>query len=249
MVIRLPRISNYDDFDPLEESGCRISYVSNSTELGNPDLIIIPGTKSTIADLQYLQQEGLAEAIIRLAHNGTPVIGICGGYQMLGKIIRDPSGVESKQENSQGLGLLDCETVFEPVKTTIQVKACVTTNHGLFKNLEGTAVTGYEIHMGQTKRLQHDSCFQIAETPEGKTEYFDGDVNSNGLVFGTYLHGLFHNKDFTRVLLNNLKEIRGIKDTTTEVTPRDKQYDNLAAVVGQNLDMEKVYSIIFGKTG
>src|SRR4030066_1118910 len=122
-VIRLPHISNYDDFDPLEEQGCTVRYVSNVLEMGNPDLLILPGTKSTIADLIRLQQQGLAQAIIHRAQSGIPVIGICGGYQMLGKHIHDPDKIESSQDSINGLGLLNSTTIFHNDKTTTQVRA------------------------------------------------------------------------------------------------------------------------------
>ena len=246
-VIRLPHISNYDDFDPLEEQDCTVRYVARASELGNPDLLILPGTKSTIADLIYLQQKGLTQAIIHQARSGIPVIGICGGYQMLGKSIHDPDKVESEHNSISGLGLLDNTTIFNHDKTTTQVKAQVVAGEGLLKGLKGREVTGYEIHMGQTRGRNCQPVFQILETPQGKTVYFDGAVSSNGLIFGSYIHGLFHNANFTLPLLNRLRQLRGLPITSAPSTNKQEIYDKLASIIRQNLDMSQVYKITFGR--
>ena len=245
-IIRLPHISNYDDFDPLEEQGCTVRYITATSELGNPDLIILPGTKSAIADLIHLQQHGLARAITHQAEIGTPVIGICGGYQMLGKSIDDPYKIESKEGKVAGLGLLDNETIFDHNKTTTQVKAQVIAEDGLLKGLKGIEVSGYEIHMGQTRDQNHLPAFQVLETPQGKVNYFDGATSSNGWIFGTYIHGLFHNPDFTHAFLNRLQQLRGLPAATAISVNRQEQYDKLADIIRQNLDMPRVYEITLG---
>jgi adenosylcobyric acid synthase len=244
-VIRLPHISNYDDFDPLEEQDCTVRYVPRTHELGNPDLIILPGTKSTITDLIYLQEQGLAQAIIDQAQSSIPVIGICGGYQMLGKRIRDPDKVESRHDSIAGLGLLNNTTIFNHHKTTTQVKAQVVDGKGLFKGLEGKEVIGYEIHMGQTSSHNCRPVFRILETPEGSADYFDGAVSSNGLIFGSYIHGLFHNADFTHHLLNGLRQLRGLPTTSAPSTNKQEMYDKLADIVRDNVDMPQVYKLTF----
>ncbi|MDD5701335.1 MAG: cobyric acid synthase [Dehalococcoidales bacterium] len=244
-VIRLPHISNYDDFDPLEESGCAVRYITARSEMGNTDLIVIPGAKSTVNDLMYLRQQGLAEAIVQQARAGTPVIGICGGYQMLGRLIRDPYKVESERESVEGLGLLDMETVFEKDKTTTQVKARVITDEGLLAGLKGMDVNGYEIHMGRSTLQNEKPAFEVVETPEGKISYFDGAVSADYPVFGSYLHGLFHNAGFTRALLGRIRQRRGLPPAQT-VPDKEKQYDALADLVRQNLNMPAVYKIIDG---
>jgi adenosylcobyric acid synthase len=246
-VIRLPHISNYDDFDPLEEQDCTVRYVTGVSELGNPDLLILPGTKSTIADLIYLQQQGLAHAIIHLARSRIPVIGICGGYQMLGNSIYDPDKVESKHGSIAGLGLLNNTTIFNHAKTTTQVKAQVAADEGLLKGLKGTEVTGYEIHMGQTSSQKCQPAFLILETPLGEADYFDGAVSSNGFIFGSYIHGLFHNISFTHHLLNRLRQLRGLPITPAPSTNKQEIYDKLAGIIRQNLDMSQVYKITFGR--
>jgi adenosylcobyric acid synthase len=246
-VIRLPHISNYDDFDPLEEQDCTVRYVPRAHELGNPDLIILPGTKSTIADLLYLQEQGLAQDIVHQAQSGTPVIGICGGYQMLGKSIRDPDKVESRQDSIAGLGLLNNTTIFNHDKTTTQIKAQVVAAEGLLKGLTGIEITGYEIHMGQTTSHNCQPVFQILETPQGKVDYFDGAVSSNGLIFGSYIHGLFHNADFTHRLLNGLRQLLGLPITSALSKNKQEMYDKLADIIRQSLDMPQVYKLTFGR--
>jgi adenosylcobyric acid synthase len=246
-VIRLPHISNYDDFDPLEAMDCTVRYVSKPSEMGSPDLIILPGTKSTIADLIRLREQGLAQAIIQQARAGTPVIGICGGYQMLGKTINDSYQVESKEGSIAGLGLLDIETNFEKVKTTTQVKAKVVADRGLFEGLSGIEVTGYEIHMGQTTNQNYKPALQIVETPQGKADYYDGASSDDNLVFGSYVHGLFHNANFTQALLNRLRQLRGLPVAAGISMDRDKQYDELAKIVRGNLNMREVYKIALGR--
>lgn len=246
-IIRLPHISNYDDFDPLEEH-CTVRYITNTAELGNPDLIILPGTKSTIADLTYLQQRGLVQAIVRQAKSGIPVIGICGGYQMLGARIDDPGKVEPKWGSIAGLGLLDNTTIFSGKKTTTQVKARITANKGLLKGLKNIEISGYEIHMGQTISQTCSPAFHILETPKGETSYFDGAISSNGLVFGTYIHGLFHNIDFTHRFLRKLRQLRGLPQSSgVSTTSRNPAYDKLAEIIRKSLDMPQIYNITFGR--
>lgn len=244
-VIRLPHISNYDDFDPLEQMGCRVRFVSEERALGNPDLVILPGTKSTIADLASLRQGGLAAAISKLSTSGTAVIGICGGYQMLGKIIHDPDQVESPVMQVEGMGLLETETTFSRDKTTSQVKARVVCGQGLFAGLQDQEISGYEIHQGQSAG-RAGAAFQVTETPSGKADYPDGAVSPNGRVFGSYLHGLFHNAGFTSGLLNCLRLSRGLPPETFAPVSRDSQYDKLAGIVRESLDMDKIYKIVLG---
>src|SRR4051794_30171826 len=143
-VVRLPRIANFDDFAPLQaEPGVRVRYVESGEALGQPDLAIIPGTKTTMADLAWLRESGLADALCRLAASGTPIVGICGGYQMLGRTILDPNGSESSVPSMLGLGLLPVDTVFEPVKRTVQVRGRVLTDSGPFAAAAGSEIVAY----------------------------------------------------------------------------------------------------------
>jgi adenosylcobyric acid synthase len=242
-IIRLPRISNYDDFDPLEQS-CNVRYVASADEIGEPDLIILPGTKSTMADIDFLRQSGLAKAISARAGAGTPVIGICGGYQMLGKTIHDAGHAESGSHQCRGLGLLDVETVFEPIKTTRQVKAVAKAGPGLMKGMENINVTGYEIHMGRDSKIQGSPAFNIIKS--GNSSVSDGCMNKKGTVFGTYIHGLFDNAAFTGKLIENICSMRGLPEVRHEAIDREKSYDELAAIVRESLDMDKIYDIIAG---
>ncbi len=244
-VIRLPHISNYDDFDPLEEQGAAVHYVNGSGGLAGADLIILPGTKSTISDLAYLRSQGLAEEICAEARKGTPVIGICGGYQMLGRAISDPLHIESEQSSIPGLGLLEVETTFSEEKTTTQVKAVVEAANGLLTAMRGMNIEGYEIHMGQTGGTL--SPFRVRETPAGAADYADGALSADGMIFGTYLHGLFHNELFTRTLLNALRRLKGLPEDNSRFSERDRHYDNLAAHVRGSLKMDKIYRILMGK--
>ena len=244
-VIRLPHIANYDDFDPLEEDGVPVRYVSQPRELGEPHLIILPGTKSTTDDLAYLKRSGLARELVRRARQGTPLIGICGGYQMLGKRILDPLGVESQDTAVPGLDLLEVVTSFKPRKATRQVKGEVLGNHGLLEGMRGEVITGYEIHMGQTSGNGQESAFRITATPQSQTDYGDGTLNAQGTVLGTYLHGLFKNAVFRQNLLKLLRLRHGLAEKPT-VAPagQDERYDRLAEVVRSSLDMTQVYHII-----
>jgi adenosylcobyric acid synthase len=248
-VIYLPHISNFDDFDPFKDLGCSVNYISHPAQLNDPDLIILPGTKTTISDLSYLQKCGLAKAIIEKGKSGTPIVGICGGYQMMGKSIADPQQVESQETFAEGLGLLDNETVFSGVKTTTQVKAEIISDLGLLQGMNGIEVSGYEIHMGQTSSQKHPPAFKIVPTSGEEKEYYDGAINSDGLFWGTYIHGIFHNLDFTKAFLSRLQKIRGLPEVLTNSLSKDEQYDKLAEVVRQNLDMKKIYEIMSDKKG
>jgi adenosylcobyric acid synthase len=243
-VIRLPHIANFDDFDPLEMEGYNISYITQNFEMGNPHLIIIPGTKSTVYDMEYLRSTGIGKAIVEKARSGTPVIGICGGYQMLGKKILDPLKAESDKTEIDGLGLLNAVTEFAAEKSTRQVTAKCLSATGLLSGLQGMELTGYEIHMGQTSGKEA-AAFQVTATPQNPTGYADGMVNSRGTVIGTYLHGLFYNDDFRHVFFNNLRRYWKLEESSQGNTfAKDTEYDKLADIVRQNLDMVKVHEIM-----
>jgi adenosylcobyric acid synthase len=244
-VVRFRHISNYDDFDPLEEYNCNVHYITKPSEINSPDLIILPGTKKTVSDLLSIQQNGLWQAIQRYAEAGTPVMGICGGFQMLGARIVDPLHIESKERSVPGLGLLDNETVFCEEKTTNQIKGHIFADNGLLRGLKGLEIKGYEIHMGRIDSESSTPVFHIEETQQGKTDHFDGIIGDNGHIFGTFIHGIFHNPEFTLAFLNNLRSIRGLAPVTV-ASPVNVQsrYDRLADVVSQNLDIARIESII-----
>ena len=244
-VVRLRHISNYDDFDPLEEYNCNVHYVTEPSEINSPDLIILPGTKKTVSDLISIQQNGLWQAIKRYAEAGTPVMGICGGFQMMGTRIVDPLQVESGERTVPGLGLLDTETVFCEEKTTNQIKGHIVADNGLLRGLKGLEIKGYEIHMGQIDMKNSTPVFHIVETQQGKTDHFDGIVGGNGHIFGTFIHGIFLNPEFTHAFLNNLRNTRGLAPVRV-ASPANKQdrYDRLADIVSQNMDIAKIESVI-----
>jgi adenosylcobyric acid synthase len=245
VVIGLPHIACYDDFDPLEETGCTVRYIRQSFEMGNPHLIILPGTKSTIYDMQYLRQSGMANTILQKAKAGVPVLGVCGGYQLLGKKILDPHHTESDIKEIEGLGLLNVITEFATEKFTAQVRANTISHIGLLAGTNGMDVTGYEIHMGRTRSEEKNEAFHIYETPQGKTDYTDGALDATGMIMGTYFHGLFISDAFRQAFLNNLRRRWGLVENNVNTnTDKERQYDRLAEVVRQNLDMTKVYEIM-----
>ena len=206
-VIHLPRIANFDDFDPLlAEPGVRLRYVDSPARLGKPDAIIIPGTKSTIGDLNWLRDRGLADAIQKHVQNGGSVVGICGGYQMLGNEILDPDQIESRGTHSSGLGLLPISTTFAGVKATHLIKAKISymESHQFswLCSLVGKEITGYEIHMGRTTGA--DPWLKIIERNRQQTRVLDGAMSVDGRVWGCYIHGLFANQNLRRTWLHSL---------------------------------------------
>ena len=244
-VIGLPHISNFDDFDPLErEQGVRLRYVEDDDSLGDPDLIILPGTKTTIADLDWLKQHGLGAAIVAKREAGTPVVGICGGYQMLGRRISDPDGVESRRLEASGLGLLPVTTAFQGEKETHQVAASVVAGVGLMAECAGAELTGYEIHMGITTSDGQDSPFRVVRRSGESVQDSDGTIDRDGLTMGTYMHGLFRNRSLRRGVLMQLASWKGVSlpPASTE-TADDAEYDKLADLVRHHLDMDMVYRI------
>lgn len=249
-VIGLPHISNFGDFDPFEqEEGVRLRYVEANDSLGDPDLIILPGTKSTIADLQYLESWAIGEEIARLAKQGTPVIGICGGYQMLGELILDPNHVESTRSQMKGLGLLPVTTTFLPSKSTHQVRGTVTSRSGLLQSAQGLPITGYEIHMGHTNQNGLDSPFLIEERSTRPCRDQDGATSVDGNVLGTYVHGLFHNEGLRRAILKELAIRKGVSlSLTNAVFSKEEAYDRLADLVRGSLDMDYIYRIMGVRT-
>lgn len=243
-VVWLPHMSNYDDFDPLERRGCNVRYVSSVERLGIPDLIILPGTKTSITDLDHIRACGIAATVVHLARLGVPVIGICGGYQMLGNSIVDSGRVESARDAVDGLGLLDVVTVFESEKRTVQVKARVEADSGLMAGLRGQEVEGYEIHMGRTEVITGKPAFGVYFSEGSSDTHAEGCISETGSVMGTYLHGLFNNESFTAGILCGLSKQRGAVESRNTASWRQGEYDRLADAVRSNLDMKTVYEIL-----
>ncbi len=244
-IIRLPHIACYDDFDPLEEDGCNVNYITKPSELMNPHLIILPGTKSTTNDMQYLHQSGFTKAILEKAKSGTPIVGICGGYQILGKKILDPQKVESDKTEVEGLGLLNVITEFGKEKSTVQVKAKSVSQKGLLTRTKDIEISGYEIHMGQTRNVEKNAAFKVVEASQGKPDYHDGAIDATGMILGTYIHGFFNSDNFRQVFFNNLRRRWGLKENSgSTIMDKEREYDKLADVIRQNLDMTCIYRII-----
>lgn len=249
-VIRLPRISNFTDFQALgAEADVSVRYVERTTELRQPDLICIPGTKNTISDLKWFRASGLEAAVKRLAGEGTPVIGICGGYQILGKQIVDACNIEGGGQ-IQGMGLLPVVTHYEPEKMRRQNAGIVSQLTGIFQGLSGKTVRGYELHMGRSLSeaesgerggMQPEACalLRLSDGPDGCCR---------GNVFGTYLHGLFDEEEFRDALIQILCRRKGISRRKmaglSMEAYREEQFDKLADILCENLDMDAVYRIM-----
>ncbi len=246
-VMGLPHISNFDDFDPLSrEPGVRLRYVESRDSLGEPDLIILPGTKTTMADLSWLRERGFAAEIGRQAQAGTAVIGICGGYQMMGRRIYDPHGIESTDPEADGLQLLPVDTTFAPDKETHRVGGSVVADSGLLARSGGASIEGYEIHMGSSTPVGPAARpFSISRAGHGPQH--DGALSDNGRALGTYVHGLFNSHGLRRAVLEQLAEWKGVElpaptDTGGQLS-RDSEYDKLAETVRKSLDMDLLYRI------
>ena len=231
-MIRLPHISNFTDFAPLaEHPSLGVRFVDRPEELGRPDLLILPGTKNTMGDLLWLRETGLEKEILSAARLDLPILGICGGYQMLGEEISDPAGVEHGG-SLKGLGLLPCTTVFTPQKTRSRAQAVA-----LCEPFAEVALEGYEIHMGVTETHGASPFCRMADGREA------GAVA--GTVFGTYLHGLFDNHLAVNSLAQWLGKRKGIAVEASLTEPRSiiraRRFDLLADVVRRNVDLEKIY--------
>ena len=231
-VVRLPRISNFTDFSPFSRRPeVSLRYADRPEALGTPDLLLLPGTKSTLSDLAWLRETGLAERIITLAKEGTPVLGICGGFQMLGTEISDPEGVEAgSPASAPGLGLLPVETVFAREKVQRRASGVFAGAEGLFSCLNGLPWTGYELHNGRS----------ATEPPP---------LTARGGVCGTYLHGLFDAPGVCAKLVESLCRRKGVPflgPLPSDNGPawREEQYELLAAELRKGLDMDLLYRVL-----
>lgn len=239
-IIGLKRMSNFTDFHSLEiQPDVSVRYVMPGDAIGLPDLLILPGSKNTIEDMEYLRESGLEKEILHCMEQGVHIFGICGGYQLLGKKMSDPLHVESSIEEIEGLGLLDAETVFKSVKRTTQVKA----EHA------GHLLDGYEIHMGETQIAEGVIPFSTITLQNGEgTVRTDGAIAHDGRVQGTYLHGVFDNLDWTREYLNSIRLAKGLEPIHDKVLTlkefKDREYDKLADILRESVDMAAIYRIV-----
>lgn len=240
-VVMLSKISNFTDFHSLEiQPDVSVRYVRHADRVGTPDLLIIPGSKNTNEDMVFLRKNRLDTAIKQAAKNGSQIVGICGGYQLLGHHLSDPKSVESDLKTQTGLRLLDTDTVFNEVKTTTQAEA----------HRGEQFLTGYEIHMGITTLGAKMRPFATIISNNGQsTHREDGAINEDGSVFGTYLHGLFDNVDWTRRFLNSIRTKKGLQPLSQASERqfgqyKESQYNQLAEVFRNHVDMEKIDQIL-----
>ena len=246
-VIRLPHISNYTDFDSLEqEPSVNLTYFNAPEKVFEMDLVILPGSKNTLNDLHYVRNQGLAEAIIAFHGRGGTVVGICGGYQMLGQKVLDPMGVESDLREVDGLGLLEMETELLGDKVTTQVEGRL-----LWQELAGSQekIRGYEIHMGRSKALgSATALLEITERNGRPVKIEDGLVSGDGRVWGTYVHGLFDNDVLRHRLISRFLRGGDPVPTTERLRSfhhwKEEQYNRLATHLRNHLDMSRIYKII-----
>lgn len=237
-IIRLPHISNFTDFDVFEQvEEIGVHYITKTSEIMRMDMIIIPGSKNTISDMIWLKETGLESAILQASSTNKPVIGICGGYQMLGEKIYDPHCVEQGGE-IEGLGLLPVETILSEKKHTKQVSGCIADPTGMLGELKGLAYEGYEIHMGETKVIR------------GKLYEFtqDGSGYCQGNIWGSYVHGLFDNAEMVSGIVDILAKNKGVDISLDKIMDyrqlKELEYDRLAATLRAHMDMELIYNMI-----
>lgn len=237
-VIKLRHISNFTDIDALGiVEDVNIKYITSADEMGDEDIIIIPGTKNTIDDLKEIKDNGIATEIIKGAKAGKIIIGICGGFQMLGEKIRDPHGIESDIKEIPGLALLELETVMEREKNTLQYEGELIDCSGLLMGLSGEKIKGYEIHQGVTlgdeKKVTADD--RVVAVVKGEN------------IFATYLHGIFDNEKVTRSILNRVREKKGMELQEKGMTfdeYREQELNKLEKIFRDNIDMDKIYKIL-----
>lgn len=250
VVIKVPHMSNFTDFNALEKlEGVKVRYVEAPHEVGMPDLVILPGTKNTISDMLYLKKSGIEDIIKKLHQEGVVIFGICGGYQMLSKKIEDPHKTESELLSTEGMSLLNSMTSFGQKKVTTQVEGVISRDENLLHDLCGTKVNGYEIHMGATE--YDEGCvpfIKINKSLISGTKPVGGVMNKEGNVFGTYIHGIFDNMEFTVGFINNIRKRKGlglvVYDKSMDFNAyKEKQYDKLADILRSSLDMKKIYEI------
>lgn len=248
-VIRLPRLSNFTDFNVFERfKGVSVRYVTKASQLRNPDMIILPGTKNTMKDLLWLRQNGLEALILKHASFGNPVFGICGGYQMLGETLEDPHKVE-EGGSVKGMGLLPLKTVFhkEKHRTRVTGRFDDSVESSYFGKLKNQSFVGYEIHMGQTQTLHGSDLDALCRIRTGTEPTMPEGFHKEN-VFGCYIHGIFDTPCVAETLIKTIADIKGVDfqslGSLSAKEYKEKQYDLLADTLRNALDMDKIYEIL-----
>lgn len=256
-VIRLPHISNFTDFNIWENiEGVSLRYVTRVYDLGSPDMIILPGTKNTIADLRWLRESGMEAAVLlchtpgkygsRAGRPGCVIWGICGGYQMLGEQIIDESGVEEQSGSIRGMGLIPMTTYFREEKARKQVTGHMGAVTGIFAGLKGLEVTGYEIHMGQS--IYETQPCRLVELTDTRTQEANTDGYASDRVYGSYVHGIFDRHEIVESILGALAREKGIETVAEHILDyrayKETQYDRLAEELRNAIDMPRIYEIM-----
>lgn len=249
-VIRVPRLSNFTDFNIFERfDGVSVRYVSSVEQLKNPDLIILPGTKNTMKDLLWMRQKGIEAAILKHAAAGKPVFGICGGYQMLGERLEDPEGAE-EGGSMKGMGLLPLKTVFRNEKRRTRVKGAFEESlaGGYFARLAGKAFEGYEIHMGETSAELGKEAKSLCKIKTADDEKYSVDGYYTENVYGCYIHGIFETPQIAQAIIEEIAsrkgmEVKSLGNVSAEEY-KNIQYDLLADALRKHLDMNRIYEIL-----
>lgn len=241
-VLRLPKISNFTDFNAFEIfSGIKVRYITAVDDFKSPDLLIIPGSKNTIEDLLWLRESGLEAETLKYASTGGAVFGICGGFQMLCETLSDPYSVENGKA-TRGFGLIQAETVFKQEKTRTRVDGIVQKATGIFEALNGKNFKGYEIHMGVTDLDENMNKITDINSSES-TEGF-----ASGNIYGSYIHGFFDSEEIVKTIVKALADKKGIEIELSQAMTmeeyKDNEYDKLADIVRENIDMKKIYEIL-----
>jgi adenosylcobyric acid synthase len=244
-VIRLPRISNYDEFAKLEEEQhCHVAYITDPREARDADLLIIPGSKATISDLRWLRERGFVEVLEQRLVDRKPMLAVCGGYQMMGLSIEDPEQVEADIDSVQGLGLLPIRTHFTAEKITRQRKLQFLKAPLWMPNMSGTPVEGYEIHMGQVTlpAAKDQGTAALYDAEDGSV---DGWLHANGNFLGTLIHGLFDNTHLRLAAVNTLRRAKGLAPIKhTQARSKQNAFDELAAAWDQHIDMTAILKLL-----
>ena len=246
-VIRLPRISNFTDFNTFEYiPGVSLRYVKSVRELKDPDMIILPGTKNTMEDLKWLRESGLETQILKQAAKGKVIFGICGGYQMLGMELSDPFNVESGGTMA-GMGLLPTKTVFEKEKVRTRVSGNFNEVSGILAELSYVEFEGYEIHMGQTTYDFNEEELTTIDNVNGE-DIIKNDGLYKDNVYGSYIHGIFDKEEVSKAIVESLCIHKGIDYSSISTVDiekyKEEQYDKLAEGIRNSLDMKAIYKIL-----